>query len=542
MLPFTKRPARNDDGPNSVVVDNTHAPVTSKRGESLDRKQSVPPPSLNVRPPEDSFNEEDDLTGIMQSRSFTGPIVPNRILPAAGRPASLPPTSRRAPSVRPPPNYAPPPASRPPPSLARGHQNEMHEDAEDEDGGRTVLRTAPKIVKTRNAQAVPASISPAAIIKTTLESARASSRRDSLMTGPPADLLEDSADLDESRRSRRAQSRVVGAEPQDFTENAGPRGYMTHGGSRGNSPFEGPPSHRPPPMSMEGPPSYPPPASNPYSQPPVSSSRLGDGGNHTRGMYGARPENMSPHPQAAPSVPAAPGSMPAHFMTPQAPYADPPGTSVTAGHRVAGRPAVSWAAALLACGLFVGVVAVAVMQSSDAVADTTASFVDPARTPAKANGGAQVPMGAAPTPVPVSANGVPTPDPATPAPPAGLIGASPVQAAPPPVAEQQAPRPAATPNAPTAPAPATAGSVVTGFAPVAVATPSAPPKRPAVTWRAPPPPAPKAAAKAVAEDDTPPKKADAKPAKSAKKGEPDDETKKALEALQKAQLESASSF
>ncbi len=542
MLPFTKRPARNDDAPNSRVVDDTDATVAAKRVESF--APSSVEPRVSVRPPADSFNEEDDLTGIMQARSFTGPAVANRILPAAGRPASFPPTSRRPASARPLSSYAPPPASvRPPaPSSARGaYANAEDEDAEDEDGGRTVLRTAPKIVKkTRNAHAMPSSISPAAIIKTTLESARASHRRDSLISGPPTDLLEDSTD-----DSANDPDPAYGAD-RGYGDD---RGYVAHGHT---SPFEAPPTHRPPPNSgmpnsgmsrpmMEGPPSYPPPA-GPYSQPPVSSGRL-DNMNHTRGMYGAPMAPMAP-PPAQPSVPAAPGSMPAHFMTPQAPYSDPPGTSVTAGHRVGGRPAVSWAAALLACGLFVGVVAVAVMQSSDAIADTTASFVDPARTPKKANAAqnAEAPIGP-PTPVPVSANGVPTPDPAAPAPPAGLLGASPVQPPPPPppVAEQPAQQPAVV--APAQPSPAHASPAppaVTGFAPVAVATPAAP-KRSAPVWKA-PPPAPKAA-KAPAADEDPPKKAESKPAKpGGKKAEPDDETKKALEALQKAQLESASSF
>src|SRR5690606_5946649 len=98
---------------------------------------------------------------------------------------------------------------------------------------------------------------------------------------------------------------------------------------------------------LEGPPSYPPP------------SQYGQG--HAHGPKpGNAPYGASPHVGHA--VPVAPASVPAHFMTPQAPYSDPPGTAVTSNSRIAGRPAISWAAALLACGLFVGVAAVAVMQ------------------------------------------------------------------------------------------------------------------------------------------------------------------------------------
>jgi hypothetical protein len=213
--------------------------------------------------------------------------------------------------------------------------------------------------------------------------------------------------------------------------------------------------------------------------------------------------------------------MPAHFVTPQAPYSDPPGTAVTSGHHLAGRPAVSWAAALLACGLFVGVAAVAVTQGSDSVADTTASFVDPSRVPMKANANTQPPV--PPTPVPVAPQGVPPVDPNA---PQGLIGASPV----PPSPDQAG----AAANAP----------VVGGFAPVAVkraapqwkaAAAAAPAAKPAAKASAAP-----AAAPAAADDDAKEAKKETKKKKGADSA--DDETKKALEALQKAQLESASSF
>jgi hypothetical protein len=247
-------------------------------------------------------------------------------------------------------------------------------------------------------------------------------------------------------------------------------------------------------------------------------------------------------PVSSASVPGVTtGVSPAHFRTPSVPL-DPPGTSITSNHRVSGRPAVSWAAALLACGLFVGVAAVAVLQSSDAVAETTASFVDPSRAPIR---NAAAP-GMAPTPVPVTPNGVPSPNPFT---------------APPPQPGAVAPPPTPAP-APTTPPPPGAGvggfsPVVGGFAPIAVApSASAPPAKPKAVWR--PFVAPARAAKpaVVASNDEEAKEArEAKEAKKEakaaeakeaprgkKKDAPDDETKKAYEALQKAQLESANAF
>jgi hypothetical protein len=364
------------------------------------------------------------------------------------------------------------------------------DDDDDDEDGRTVVRGAPKVVKRTSpagaSSSPPPSISPAAVIQATLKSARDSRRRD-LMPGPPPDLLEDRSDFEQ------------------------PRGSV---GLRSSPPSEGPSSY------------------SPSSYTPAPSSRSGAPPSSRRDV-GAGPSSFGAHSQPVSSIPGvAPSSMPAHFMTAQAPYSDPPGTSVTSGHRIPGRPAVSWAAALLACGLFVGVAAVAVVQSSDAAADTTASFVDPSRAPVRNAPATQPAPAPAPTPVPMTPNGVPAAAQAAPQPPPALLGAS-----------QPPPQ-----GAPTASVGAGVGGfapVVGGFAPVAVA-PSAPKAAaPKVTWKAAAPPPAKPAAKAAAPtlgasaDDEAPKKEAKKPAK---RGEPDDETKKALEALQKAQLESASSF
>ena len=488
-------------------------------------------------------------------RSLTASL-PSSPLPAAGRPATVAPPRSRPVSIRPAPGSMRPPPSMPPPSS----QQLMADDDDDDDDGRTVVRGAPKIVKRSSVkslgpQASTASISPAAVIKATLESARAStsSRRDQLLPGPPSDLLEDSGDFHNVTDPPRTP--FIGLTPS--TSRGLDRVMPT-------APFEGPPSHRPPANFA----------------PPVSSSRgqvtfnvapsapmSSPGGN-----YGPH-TNYGPVPSASVSVPgvAMSAAVPAHFMTPQAPYSDPPATAVTSGHKVSGRPATSWAIALLACGLFVGVAAVAVMHGNDSVADTTASFVDPSKAP-KAAAQPAAPM--QPTPVPAAApetenaastaNAQAAPPVASPeAPPPGLIGASPV--APPPVASPEVAAPE-QPAVAAAPAAATATTATTppaptqgvAFAPVAVppsapapkpvATPAPPPAtataRPAVAWKptpASPPPAAKPVARPAPADEEPAPK---KTAKKAGKGgsDTDDETKKALEALQKAQLESASSF
>jgi hypothetical protein len=439
---------------------------------------------------------------------------------------------------------------RPPPSSHR-----VDDDGdEDDDDGRTVVRGAPRIVKRSSAkqlgpQAAPASISPAAVIKATLESAR---RRDQLVPGPPSELLEDSADFNHPAGSPRTP--FIGLTSQ-------PPSAMA---SMPTAPFEGPPSHRPPAGYM------PPPSSRDAARsgrgelegwnPSNANARAGFGPASAPVAYpGVQPSYV---PNASASVPgvAMPPSMPAHFMTPQ--YSDPPGTAVTSGHKISGRPAMSWAAALLGCGLLVGVAAVAVMQGSDSAADTTASFVDPSRAakaaqPAAAQPPAPVATVATPNaPVnPAVANAAaanPNPN----APPPGLIGASPVAT----VAEAPATPATAAAAAPAVTAPATPAAAAphgVAFAPVAVPTSApkpvaapapapAPAPKPAVAWKPAPQsvatPTPKPVAKPAPVEEEPPKKATAKKGGGKGGGETDDETRKALEALQKAQLESASSF
>jgi hypothetical protein len=535
MLPFTKRPGRSEDG---EVVTKDDLPASGIASAKLAGANSGVPASTMrsvpaSRPPVSSESSEDELTSVHpHSRSFAGSVVPssrrNNALgetgPVSRSMTGPPPLSMTGPRI---------PSVRPPPMAARPHEDE---DAEDDEEGRTVVRDAPKVVKRTHSKgpSVPPSLSPAAVIKATLESSPPPRSRRDLLPGPPAALLEDRSDFEHVSRHE-----VSLYTPQS------------------TQPFEGPPSRAPHSGPHSAPHSVAPMMANTeslaYRQEKVTATAPASYRNEA--LAHAQTVAQAPQSGPAPQVivqPSQSPSMPAHFMTPQAPYPqDPPGTAVTAGYHVTGRPAVSWAAALLACGLFVGVAAVAVLQTSDAAADTTASFVDPSRAPMKTTA-VQPQQVAQPQPQQVA---LPPMQAAAPPPQAPVPQAPVLQA--PPAAPMTPAAPAPVPgvigaSAAAQPGPGVGGfgSVVGGFAPVAVPQTAAPaPATPAkAVVRAPPfraappppkrePPPPKAPALASSSDDD---GAKATPAKK-KKGE-DDETKKALEALQKAQLESASSF
>lgn len=532
MLPFTKRAGR---GPRDEDVD-----VVTK--DDLARSSTLSSRPL-MRPPAESLGD-DDMTNIVSSKAI------GHIIPAAGRPASQPPPSLRGSGRLPPSVRPPPPSVRPPPmSSSRAHQ--AHDDDQEDDDGRTAIRGAPRIVKRSTGRALAngqGQIAPSSVIKATLESARANgaARRDALLAGTPSDLRDETDDrlgFTESIRPdhvpfvRSAQplqeprgSFERGSEPapQSVTPATGYGPPSSHPAPNGHNsyrpaglatvPYQGPQVHAQQPNMALAQTAY-------ASQPPPSHAHHMMGPASSRSAFPQGPFT----PRSSP--PGAPGSAPAHFMTPQnGRYPDPPGTAVTSGHRVpSGRPAASWAVALLACGLFVGVAAVAVTQGSETAADTTASFVDPSRTTAK--------VAAAQPAVPQQG---------------GLIGASPVQE-PMPAPVAAAPTmpgvfgsmPAAAPVAPAPVPPSTtiaSGGVLGGFAPVAVAPVAvkAEPKEakpaPRPTWH----PAPRPAPAKVATNDEPKDPPATK--KKAANAAPDDETKKALEALQKAQLDSSNSF
>ena len=572
MLPFTKRPGKGDEASDVVSKDDVSKPgeqsSASLSGVSgPPSKRSVPPPSMrpppppsapsSIRPPAKSAPEE-EVTTFLPTKSLGDAVPSVRVGPpssaSVSRPASVPPPSLRS-----------RPATTPPPRSSVKSGKILVEDDED-DEGRTVIRGAPKIVKRANKGAGmgqptgPTTLSPAAVIKATLESARSGKRSEAgLVAGPPVDLLEDDADVHPAdagpqRTAILAQDRQGPNSVPPSSMNPGVNGggfnsslamaatqHSMHG------PMSQPPMsvgpHSQPPMSgvMHGPMSMsqPPMSMGPVSQPPPSSG------------YPQGYQSMPPH--SAVSVPgvAMSASMPAHFMVPQAPYSDgrmdPPGASITNRHKVSGRPTTSWAVALLAFGLFVGVGAVAAMQQNNGVMDTTASFVDPARAQqqpqAQAQGGA---VQNAPVNAPV--NGAQPPAPVVTAP----VVATPNAAAPgAPVAAAAAPAPAgeaaAAPTGavlgasapPAAPAPAPADPKEAKEGKEKTAKADKPPKH---HWSPPPAPAPKATAekkaeKVAAADDEKP----AKPTKKTSKAD-DEETRKALEDLKKAQLESASSF
>jgi hypothetical protein len=354
------------------------------------------------------------------------------------------------------------------------------------------------------------------------------------MAGPPQDLLEDLADFTGADR----HPADVGAEHTAILKapHSNPPPAMIQGvkalSTQMMQPQQLPPGTIPPGSHFTGPP------------PPPNSNQSG-GYAAQSGGYSA--QYNGPVPSGSVSVPGVsmPQSMPAHFMVPHAPYSDgrvdPPGTAVTSRLKVSGRPAMSWALALAAFGIFVGVGAVAVMNGNDGFKETSASFVDPSRAAggpgARAAAAAAQPV--APTGVPV-ANDQPT---TVGVPPVAVPGAAPAatEAVAAPVVTTPAAAVAVAPAVAPAPAVAAAAPAATTApakpAAVAAAAPRPAPAAPAA------PRAPKPAPQAAAADDAPVAAAPtAKPAKGGKggakpSGEMDDETKKALDELQKAQLE-----
>lgn len=490
MLPFTKRPGRGDESADAVGKDDaSHGPAAA--GSAMASAPLAP-----SRPPLPSVSDE-EMTTLMPVKSLGTAVPAPR--PAAGVPAVRPSTRSLG--------------SSPPGALgSRTSGRKFATDDEDEDG-RTVVRGAPKIVKRGGAKSglggVATTVSPSAVIKATLDSARASTpppRRggEHLMAPPPSELLEDFSDLRPKRDEEHtalllsSASNSVPALGQVTSPSVMP-GQMA------------PQALQPQPIPTGSYASAYPPPPNPYA--PASSSST--------------------------NVPGA-MAMPAHFMVPQAPYSDgrmdPPGTAVTSRTRIGARPAMSWAAALLAFGLFVGVGAVAIMQgNNESVAETGASFVDPSHAPGAARAAAQPAAQAA-----QGGPGAEEPKVAVPpvaVPPVAMPAAAPtmVAAAVPAVTAEPEPKAEPKPEAKAEPVVAAAPKPVAKPEPKPVAV-AQPVSRPA------PAPRPAAPRSAAASDDEKPAKPVAKAAgKGAAKGgsDVDEETKKALEALQKSQLESS---
>lgn len=531
MLPFTKRPGRDESGDHDVVTKDDLVKSSSATPPPVSKRSVPPPASGAVRPKFSSINDE-EMTTLMPTKSL-GSAVP-AVRPAAGAP---PPS--RSPSG-PPSKGSITSASSGASSSRSGKFAAIEEEEED---GRTVVRGAPKIVKRSNTMTgsnpkmgmptAPTTISPAAVIKQTLESARGavSKRGEHLMAPPPADLLEDMAD------------KMVEGHPADVgAEHTAILKAPQSGGSA------------PPPSLSQGmkslPPhmlhsqhlphgSMPPGSARPLTNPPASQPN--QSGPYNAQQSGGYPAMYNgPVPSGSVSVPGVsmPQSMPAHFMVPQAPYSegriDPPGTAVTARTKVSGRPAMSWAMALAAFGLFVGVGAVAVMHGNgDGFMETSASFVDPSRAAApKAAAAAQV------TPPPATPEAAPA---TVGAPAVAVPGAAPPAASP----EALAVAPVVTPTAANPPAPVPSAAAAPPPPPVAVAPPRpvfTPPRAPAtprVRATAAPEEAPERPTTAAAAPAATTSKGGAAGKGTAGKAAPemDDETKRALEELRKAQLE-----
>ncbi len=539
MLPFTKRPGRSEES-GEVVTKESLASDEGSRDNASDRP----------RPFAKSISDE-ELTTLMPSKNV--PVI-SRPSPASVPP---PPLSSRPASVPPPPMSR----SAPPGPVSRSVPPPRGKFMREEDEGRTAVRGAPKIVKKKTGNlmgmptSVPTTVSPAAVIKATLDSARPSGKRNDLMSPPPKELLEELADMHPGEENPRT------------VQMASPRSVPPQGLAQPSTANMGPTAFAPVGVPSAPPSRSVPPAPNSRSVPPAPIS------------HSAPPSSMGGHPYAPYGVPVPPGSvsvpgvvmaanaspsMPAHFMVPQAPYSDarmdPPGTVVPANAKSGGRSAASWAMALLVLGLGVGIGGIALMRgNADGLLDTTAAFIDPSRAAAPRAAGAGAPV-ADPAPVaapvaeapkvavpavapqgapPVGTEAVPAVAPATPAAPAvvPVVAAAPVAQAP------QAPQlGAVAATQPAAPAPKPV--VAAAPPPQPVARPAAPPPQPVAAAPAPKPVTPKPVAVASSDDTPPP----AKPAKGGKGGkggasgggsEIDEETKKALEALQKSQLESS---
>ncbi len=544
MLPFTKRPGRGDESGDHDVVTKDDL-VTA---ETIN-------PTANARAKEAvrakfSSLSDDEMTNIMPSKSIGDALESARA--AAPRPAAgMPPPSSARTQARP----SPTPSSKASVSSATRSGKFAAVDDEEEDG-RTVVRGAPKIVKRAPGSSAkmgmptsPTTISPAAVIKATLEAARAGKRTgDHLMAPPPKDLLEDMADLL--------------PHPADGPGSEHTKILMTTGS---NSALPPPPMHGAQTLPLQSTQmaqaSLPPASTRPMSNAPppmVGHTTNASGGYPAQQSGGYAAQYNGPVPSGSVSAPgvAMPASMPAHFMVPQPPYSDgridPPGTAVTARTKVAGRPAMSWAMAVMAFGLFVGVGAFAVMKGngSEGFMETSASFVDPARAgaapAAKAAAAAAAPV--APTPVPVAAMGaeqpsmVGVPGVAVPAPAvagaagttgaAGAVTTAPVAGA---AGAAGATGAIVAPTTPAAPAPA-----VAAITPPAATTARRPHFRPSTPAADEPAPTAKPAPVAAT-----PAPATAKPRGGAgPKGAPangnsptDEEQRAALKALQDSQLE-----
>ncbi|MEZ4258003.1 MAG: hypothetical protein R3B36_02980 [Polyangiaceae bacterium] len=526
MLPFTKRPGREEGSPASdpdVVTKESEQRATAKGAAS-------------TRRPAKSITDEDEVTAFIPSKQV-GQVLGTAAPTPSARPATVPPPARSARKAS-----MPPPAASSRPGGRVGSASARKFIDEEDDDGRTQIRGAPKVVKRARPQ------STGDVIRASLESTR--QKRDMLLAPPPRDLVVDVEDEEMHPADRQESTLAMEPPTSSHRRPASMAPPAMHQAPMMHNMGSVPPAMGsvPPPMGSVPPPmgSVPPPMATGPHLPPAAMAT----GPHPAMATGPHPQMGYGAPQAAPSVPA-------HFMVPQAPYSDgridPPPTYVTARGAAAGRPAASWALALLAAGLFVGLAAIVVARNANpALADTSASFVDPSRAPGtpRAAAAAMAPP-VQPTPQPVAAPAAPPPA-AAPVPAVAgttppAVGAAPPVGAPavaePPTPPPAAPTVAAAPAAPGAPPPVGAGPIgaapPTASPPVAAASPPAakPAPAPAKPASAPAParrkPAPSPATVAAAE----PKEKPSKPARKPK-DDLDEETRKAMEELKKAQIES----
>jgi hypothetical protein len=522
LLPFTKRPGKDESSPEVVTKESVPSPPKSSASR-------FPPPvapttaSAGADRPRvmmPSISDE-EMTCLMPSKSLTG------MVPAAGKPKTVPPAAGM---------------KSPAPAAGRKRVAKKPQPVEEDDDSRTVVRPglsgAISLPKSSPSLGSTEGASPAAVIKAHLEAARAAasgahpavtaSGAHAAVTGSGAHsaLASGAVPAISDEIASFPGVEVGGSRPGVDMDDRPERTValppnMTPGGgvaAMPTTPLSGPVMVHPP----QGMYSQPPPAGMQPMQPFVRQAAVPAPMSSAHMM--GQPAHFAPHPMSEPRM-------------------DPPATVVTSATRKSsGRATMSWAVALVGVGLCVGIAAALVASGrADGVVDTTASFVDPARAnkavaaaqpkevakdPAAkdpavkdpAATAAPVAQPAAPIvntgtdPVTVPATAV---DPSATAAPPATIAAAPVATAP----ADTAPGAVATPPARGKGNPQPAAPTPVAEKPTPAEKPPTPAKPPVAAKPPTPTPAPAAAPK--------------------KGGGDDDEMKKAAEALAKAQLENS---
>ena len=186
----------------------------------------------------------------------------------------------------------------------------------------------------------------------------AAARRISSFPAPPAErprVFARSMSDDEMTMlmPRKGQLAALGARAQAFVQSAAP----TRPSNRPRAVLEDPPTRQ----FVK--PSAPPPSVSPIAMSPSQNAKA------LARATSSAPKASRPAPPAISAAPKSDSDV----------KSDPPATVITTRTRIIpARPTMSWAAALVAMGVFVGLVtAVVARGDADSLIDATASFVDP---------------------------------------------------------------------------------------------------------------------------------------------------------------------